>query len=87
MADTELVKELDRNMDDVFDNLNVINSAITAFAQVLQPEQAKLVVDSLDECLDSYDEEANPPSDLYQDTLRGWRNMAAMRAELPKRLA
>lgn len=87
MADNELVNELDRNMDTTFDNLNIINAAITAFAQTLQPAPAQQVAARLDETLDSYAKEVRPPSRFHQDILRGWRNMAAQRAGLPRRLS
>ena len=83
MADKELVKELDRNMDTVFDNLYVINAAMEALAQSLPPQSAALLVNHLDAALKTIGEGINPPSSFHQGLLVRWQLLAAQRAEQP----
>ncbi len=85
MAKDDLVQELDRNMDTVFDSLYVLNATMTAIVQALQAESAAQVTRALDESIDGLSAEANPPGTLGQTTLVGWRNLAARRAGLPTR--
>lgn len=85
MAKDELVQELDRNMDTVYDSLYVLNATMTAIVQALQVESAAQVTRALDESIDGLSAEVNPPGTLAQTTLAGWRNMAARRAGLPSR--
>ena len=85
MAKDELVQELDRNMDTVYDSLYVLNATMTAIVQALQVEAAAQVTRALDESIDGLSVEVNPPGTLAQTTLAGWRNMAARRAGLPSR--
>lgn len=85
MAKDELVQELDRNMDTVYDSLYVLNATMTAIVQALQVESAAQVTRALDESIDGLSAEASPPGTLAQATLAGWRNMAAKRAGLPSR--
>lgn len=72
-----LVKELDRNMDAVFDSLYVLNAAMAAIVQSLQPGPAAQVVQRLDEVIDGLADETNPPGRAAQLALHGWRNTAA----------
>lgn len=87
MAKDDLVQELDRNMDTVYDSLYVLNATMTAIVQALQVESAAQVTRALDESIDGHglSAEVNPPGTLAQTTLAGWRNMAARRAGLPSR--
>lgn len=85
MAKDDLVQELDRNMDTVYDSLYVLNATMTAIVQALQAESAAQVTRALDESIDGLSAEVNPPGTLAQATLAGWRNMAAKRAGLPSR--
>lgn len=81
----DLVQQLDRNMDTVYDAVCVLNSAMTAIMRALPTETAAPVARYLDEILDSLPGEENPPEGLALETLRGWRNMAAKTAGLPRR--
>ena len=85
MAKDDLVQELDRNMDTVYDSLYVLNATMTAIVQALQAESAAQVTRALDESIDGLSAETNPPGTLAQATISGWRNMAAKRAGLPSR--
>ena len=85
MAKDDLVQELDRNMDTVYDSLHVLNATMTAIVQALQTESAAQITRALDEGIDGLSAETNPPGTLAQATLAGWRNMAAKRAGLPSR--
>jgi len=85
MADSPLVRELDRNMDTVYDSLYVLNAAMTAMVQSMPTAMAAQMVPRLDEVIDHLDEGANPPAEFHQMTLNGWRNMAAQISGLPKR--
>ena len=85
MANDDLLLELDRNMDTVYDSLHVLNATMTAIVQALQVESAAQVTRALDESIDGMSAEASPPGTLAQTTLAGWRNMAAKRAGLPSR--
>ncbi len=77
MADDNLVNELDRNMDTVFDSLYVLNATMNAVVQSLQPQAATHVMRRLDEALDGMDYETNPPARFHRLVMNGWRNMAA----------
>jgi len=85
MADGHLVRELDRNMDTVFDSLYVLNSAMQAIVESLPPAVAAQAVPRMDAVIDGMNAEKNPPSEFHQLTLNGWRNMAAKLAGLPLR--
>ncbi|MGE1004189.1 hypothetical protein ACKZDW_00790 (plasmid) [Ralstonia syzygii subsp. celebesensis] len=85
MAKDDLVQELDRNMDAVFDSLYALNATMSALVQALQAEPAAQVMRALDASIDGLSSEANPPGTLGQATLVGWRNMVAQRAGLPPR--
>ncbi|MCG9079447.1 hypothetical protein [Laribacter hongkongensis] len=82
MEKDDLVQELNRNMDTVYDSLYVLNATMTAIVQSLHAESAAQVMHALDESLDSLSAEANPPGTLAQTALAGWRNLAARRAGL-----
>lgn len=85
MTDEKMLKELDRNMDRVFDAANVLNCAMTAIMNALPPESAALVVPQLDADLEGFADEDNPPDGMELLLLRTWRNQAARRAGLPGR--
>ena len=76
----ELVQELDRNMDSVFDNLYVLNAAMTAMVNALEPAAAAETVRHLDQSLGQMLGGQNPPGFQAIALLRGWRNMAATAA-------
>lgn len=79
------IQELNRDMDAVYDSLLVLNDAVTAIMKHLPAESAGPVTKCLDECLAEPKGE-NPPGELAETTLRAWRNMAAKKAGLPRKL-
>lgn len=83
MSDKELLLELDKNMDMVFDSLNIVNSVVSAIVQSLPKSSALQVVTALDSTLKAMRLEANPVSDQQRMALRAWRNTAALIAKLP----
>lgn len=83
---TNLLNELDRNMDSVYDALYVLNSAMAAIVQALPADTAAPVTQSLDRCIDALNEGQNRLDESARQTLFGWRNMAATRAGVPARL-
>ncbi|MGQ0711003.1 MAG: hypothetical protein ACT4NV_14800 [Rhodoferax sp.] len=85
MKRDDLMQELDRNMDTVFDNLYVLNAAMTAMVKALAPATAAQFVQELDQTLDGFFEGRNPPGFVAHQTLLGWRNMAAAAARIEKR--
>lgn len=77
MAKDEAVKELDRDMDTVFDSLYVINAVLHAVVQALRPADAEKAVLHLDAVIDGLDLESHPPAQYHREILYGWRNMTA----------
>jgi hypothetical protein len=83
MRENELLQDLDRSMDSVFDAVNVLMSAMSAIMKALPHDVAARVVPLLDEDLASHALERNPPKGLPLLALRAWRNQAAKLAGLP----
>ncbi|MBN9528242.1 MAG: hypothetical protein J0H82_18685 [Alphaproteobacteria bacterium] len=82
MVDDALVKELDRNMDQLFDNTLVISVAIDALVRVLEPERAAQFVTALDRSIAGLAEERLELGLAASERLRAWRNQAAKAASL-----
>ena len=75
--DTEQIKELDRNMDSVFDNLFALNATVNALVKSLSPEVADRFVRQMDEKLGSLETEYKVMGFAGHQQLQAWRNMAA----------
>lgn len=82
----EKLVELDHDMDTVWDSLLVLNTAMHAIVQALPADMSGAVARSMDASIDELPASENPPGDLATQTLYGWRNMAALKAGLPRRL-
>lgn len=83
MNDKELLAELDRNMDTVFDSLYVLNSVVAAIVESLPKPSALQVVPALDVVLKEIQFEKNPLSDEHLMQLLTLRDAAARIAQVP----
>ncbi|QOK96790.1 hypothetical protein HF909_10330 [Ralstonia pseudosolanacearum] len=85
MEKTDLTQELDRNMDAVFDNLLVLNTAMTAMVQSLDPKTAAGFAQKLDTAMSRMQLLQNRPGPAAWQQLHAWRNQAGSLAGLPVR--
>lgn len=84
MGQTDL-QELNRNMDDVFDAIQVLNTAMTAMVQSLEPKAAARFAQQLDEAIDGLGLQSNPPDSAARRQLYSWRNRAGSLVGLSSR--
>lgn len=84
MENEKRVVELDRNMDDVFHNLYVLNAAMEAIVQSIPPVMADQVAQRMQQSLVQMGKEDNPPSDFYQGLMKRWRNQLVHYKEAPE---
>lgn len=77
-----LVKELDRDMDAVFDNVLVLNAAFGALMKVLSPEQSARLAAGLDRSIAGMADEPYELGFAATQLLQAWRNQAAQAASL-----
>ncbi len=85
MPKNNLLADIDRSVDYAYDSIYILNAAVTAIVEGLGAQSAARVMQALDVSLDDLLIEENPPGPGTQETLLGWRNMAAKRAAMPRR--